>query len=129
VLVTVTPAKAPLIEAEWVRPGTHVSAMGADHRGKQELPVALLRHADLWVDHPAQAVRIGETQHLAAAGLTSAEKLKGRSLGHLLRPGFEYVRDPAAVTVFDSSGVAVQDLAAAHAALESVRGRERPAGS
>lgn len=129
VLVTVTPARAPLIEPEWVRPGTHISAMGADDRGKQELPVALLREADLWVDHPAQAVRIGETQHLAAAGLTSAGELEGRSLGHLLRPGFEYVRDPAAVTVFDSSGVAVQDLAAAHAALESVRDGARPEGS
>jgi ornithine cyclodeaminase len=120
VLVTVTPARSPVIRADWVRPGTHISAMGADNKGKQELPLDLMRAAELWVDLPRQAIRIGETQHLFESGTISEAALEDRTLGRLLQPGFTYDRDPSALTVFDSSGLAIQDLAAAHAALHAV---------
>lgn len=120
VLVTVTPSRSAVIEASWVRPGTHISAMGADDRGKQELPVELLRKSDLWVDDPRQAVLIGETQHLATAGTISEEQLQCKTLGCLLRGESRYSREPETITVFDSSGLAVQDLAAAQAALDAV---------
>lgn len=124
ILVTVTPARAPLIEAEWIRPGTHISAMGADDVGKQELPLALTDAAALWVDDALQASRIGEAQHLCRAGLRSVDALRQRTLGRLLRDGGG--RDsPEQITLFDSSGLAIQDLAAAQAALRCVRGEAR----
>lgn len=64
VIVTATPSRAPLFEAAWVRPGTHVAAMGADARGKQELPPELFRRARLFCDLPSQSVEIGEFQHV-----------------------------------------------------------------
>ncbi len=71
VIVTATPARAPLFEADWVRPGTHVAAMGADAKGKQELPPALLERAQLFCDLPEQSRTIGEFQH-ASAGASAA---------------------------------------------------------
>lgn len=126
ILVTVTPARAPLVRAAWVRPGTHVSAMGADDVGKQELDVELVARASLWVDDPAQAARIGETQHALRAGRVTLESLRARTLGRLLREPSAPVRAAADVTVFDSSGLAIQDLAAAHAALLCVTGARAP---
>jgi ornithine cyclodeaminase len=119
ILVTVTPSRAPIVHAEWIRPGTHVSAMGADDHGKQELEVELVARSQLWVDHPGQAIRIGETQHAFRAGLVSEEQVRSRTLGRLLRMK-QPARDDRAITVFDSSGLAIQDLAAAHAALTLV---------
>lgn len=120
IIVTVTPSKSPLVRAGWVRPGTHISAMGADNVGKQELQVGLLAHGRLWVDHPEQAVRIGETQHAIAAGLCTLEQLRNRTLGGLLRKRLSAPRHHDDITVFDSSGLAVQDIAAAHAAVRCV---------
>lgn len=129
ILVTATPSRVPVIDAAWIRPGTHVSAMGADDRGKQELPLELMQRADLWVDHPPQAIVIGESQHLYAAGLISEAVLRSKTLGRLLRTNL-FTRDPSAITIFDSSGVAVQDLAAAQAALEAVvEARQRASGN
>jgi len=124
ILVTATPARAPVIEASWVRPGTHISAMGADNVGKQELPVALVAAASLWVDDAAQASRIGEAQHVCGAGLRSVEALGERTLGRLLREGGGR-QSREDITVFDSSGLAIQDLAAAQAALLCIRGTNR----
>ena len=128
VLVTITPSRAPLVRAEWVRPGTHVSAMGADNVGKQELDVELVRHARCWVDHPEQSVRIGEMQHAFAAGIVTLEQLRERTLGRLLGQGEGSAHKPDGITVFDSSGIAVQDLAAAQAAVQCVRDAHAKAG-
>ncbi len=119
ILVTVTPARAPVIEAAWVRPGTHVAAMGADNVGKQELPLDLVERAACWVDYPEQSARIGEMQHAVKAGLTSLERLRQRTLGGLLRHPAS-ARHDAELSIFDSSGIALQDIAAAHAALGCV---------
>lgn len=120
ILITVTPSRTPLVRAEWVRPGTHVSAMGADDVGKQELDVELTAGASLWVDHPPQAVQIGEIQHAFRAGRITLAELHARTLGRLLAEPGCYLRAAADITVFDSSGIAIQDLAAAQAALRCV---------
>jgi ornithine cyclodeaminase len=111
VIVTATTGTAPLFDAAWVRPGTHVASMGSDAAGKQELPPALFERARLFCDLPAQSRRIGEFQHLAdgAGPLTAiGDVLTGRAEGR---------RDPADITVFDSSGIALQDLFIADALL------------
>lgn len=125
VLVTVTPSQAPLFSREWVRPGTHISAMGADNVGKQELEVELVAQAQLWVDLPSQAVAIGETQHAFRAGHVTLAQLQHQTLGRLLtRPELQK-HSPDQITVFDSSGLAIQDLAAAYAALQVVTKHKR----
>lgn len=120
VLVTVTPARQPLVRAEWISPGVHISAMGADDVGKQELDPELVAQARVVVDHPPQAARIGELQHLVRAGRCTTADLARTTMGGLLSGAHQGRESPDDITVFDSSGLAIQDIAAAHAALECV---------
>ncbi|MCG9579688.1 ornithine cyclodeaminase family protein [Vibrio tubiashii] len=102
IIVTVTAATTPLFEADWVRPGTHISAMGADTLGKRELPVELYSRAKLFCDFLPQSQTIGEFQHATASSITEVGRvITGENLGR------ERYRD---VTIFDSSGIALQDL-------------------
>jgi ornithine cyclodeaminase len=118
VIVTATPARAPLFEAAWVRPGTHVAAMGADAKGKQELPPALLERAALFCDLPEQSRTLGEFQHASAQAQESLT-----AIGDVLRSGQGGRTDPDQITVFDSSGIALQDLTIARAILAKADAR------
>ena len=108
-IVTTTAAKAPLIRAEQIRPGTHITAMGSDDDGKQELDARLLQKADLVVaDSRSQCVRFGEIAHAVKQQLIEERDIL--ELG-------EVIRDPALartseeqITVADQTGVAVQDI-------------------
>ncbi|CAM3535059.1 ornithine cyclodeaminase family protein [Kibdelosporangium persicum] len=111
IIVTATTATSPLFEADWVRPGTHVASMGSDARGKQELPPDLLRRARLCCDLPSQSVTIGEFQHVADLADTVT------AIGDVLVGAAEGRRSPEDITVFDSSGIALQDLHVAQALL------------
>ncbi|HUQ56051.1 ornithine cyclodeaminase family protein [Lentzea sp.] len=113
VLVTATTAREPLFDASWVRPGTHISAMGADGPGKQELPVALYERASLFCDLPDQSSTIGEFQHTSAVPVALGSVLAGTAAGRT---------SDEDVTVFDSSGFALQDLTLAAALLHRSRG-------
>ena len=103
IIVTATTAQAPLFNADWVRSGTHISSMGSDAPGKQELPPGLFQNARLFCDLPDQSARIGEFQHappgaeLTAIGAVLSGVAKGR-------------RHPQDITIFDSSGLSLQDL-------------------
>jgi ornithine cyclodeaminase len=103
IIVTATSAIAPLFKAEWVRPGTHVASMGSDATGKQELPPELLAGATLFCDLPSQSRVIGEFQHApdGADLIAIGEVLAGRHPGR---------RSDQEITVFDSSGLSIQDL-------------------
>lgn len=104
IVVTATPARAPLFEAEWIRPGTHVASMGSDAAGKQELPPALFDRAELFCDYPEQAVVMGDLQHFAG------DRARITALGNVLRGVAPGRTSAAQITVFDSSGIALQDL-------------------
>jgi alanine dehydrogenase len=123
VVITVTPSQRPVIEHGWLRPGTHVSAMGADTKGKQELAAALVAAAAVVVDEPAQAVSIGECQHAFAAGLITLSDLRG-TLGEVIAGRCQGRGSDSEITLFDGTGVALQDLAVADLAvrLASARG-------
>ncbi|MFD5825903.1 ornithine cyclodeaminase family protein [Lentzea sp. NPDC060358] len=116
VLVTATTAREPLFDAAWVRPGTHVSAMGADGPGKQELPVALHDRASLFCDLPDQSNAIGEFQHTPVVPVALGAVLAGDAAGRTSDDD---------VTVFDSSGFALQDLTLAAALLRRSSGEPR----
>jgi alanine dehydrogenase len=117
VLVTCTPSRRAFVMAGDVAPGTFIAAVGADSQGKQELEPALVASATLVVDVLEQCAEIGELQHALAAGLLTREQVHAQ-LGDVLagrRPG--RTRDDE-ITIFDSSGTALQDVAAAVAVYE-----------
>ena len=120
VVITVTPSELPLVRDEWIREGTHISAMGADDKGKHELDTAILKRSNLFADYPQQSIVIGEFQHayddglinstddICALGLVTLGKSPGR------------ISD-SQITVFDSSGIAIQDLMVAGAIFEAAQ--------
>ena len=116
VLITVTPSQKALVDRAWVRPGTHISAMGADTKGKQELDPELVAAASVFVDEAAQAVSIGECQHAHAAGLLDESDIKG-AIGAVIAGTLEGRRTPDEITLFDGTGVALQDLVVANLAV------------
>ena len=122
ILVTVTPSRAPLFENSWVREGTHISAMGADRRGKRELPLELLARSHLFADYRPQALEIGEFQHLRNQFHAGAAVIE--NIGDVLAGKAPGRQSADQITVYDSSGLAVQDL---YVAAEVVR-RARAAG-
>jgi ornithine cyclodeaminase len=116
VIITVTPSFRPVIQADWVRRGTHLACMGADTQGKQEVAADLVASARLFVDDRAQALSIGECQHAHSAKLIGPDDLTliGEVLDNV-RPGRRNADD---ITLFDSTGVGLQDIAAGLLALE-----------
>jgi ornithine cyclodeaminase/alanine dehydrogenase-like protein (mu-crystallin family) len=117
VVVTVTPGKEPLLDEPTFRPGQHVSLMGADGPGKAEATDAWLRRARLFCDEWEQASHGGELAHAVEAG--SITRGDVTNLGDVLQGHVEGRRSPDDVTAFDSTGLAIQDLAIALAALEA----------
>jgi ectoine utilization protein EutC len=122
-VVTTTAAREPLVSADWLHPGLHITAMGSDGVGKQELDPRVLARADRVVcDLRSQCVRVGELQHAAAESLLPANA-DIAELGELTagdRPGRE---GPDEITVCDLTGVGVQDTAIASYTYERVTGR------
>lgn len=119
-IVTTTPATTPLIEAAWIKPGTHITAIGADSPGKQELDSALLTRADLLVvDSISQCSDHGECQTAFRDGLIKKDKLL--ELGTLIDQPALAQRDKNTISVADLTGVAVQDIQIASAVLSSWR--------
>lgn len=114
ILVTVTGAREALFDTQWIKPGTHISAMGADHPGKQELPVPLVLAASLFADHPPQSRVNGEFEMAALSELS----LNIVPIGAVLNGDQAGRISEEEVTIFDSSGIALQDLCVAQSVLE-----------
>lgn len=107
VIVTVTPSTEPLVLAEWVQPGTHITAVGADGPGKQELDAKLVAKADCIVaDSLKQCGAYGEISHLPVDKCENARVIE---LGSLLSDRSQYVRSEADITIADLTGLGVQD--------------------
>ena len=119
-IVTCTPSTRPLLEAGWIRPGTHITAVGSDTAEKQELDPAILARADrVVVDSLAQSELRGEAYRAVKAGALGRGRLV--ELGRLV--GDESLRrgSAAEITVADLTGVAVQDIQIAKAVWLAVR--------
>jgi ornithine cyclodeaminase len=124
VIVTITSSPAASLMAGHVSPGTHLACMGTDTKGKQEVDPVLVAGATVFADEVAQAVTIGEAQHAVAAGLMDASAIV--PLGAVLTGAHPGRRSEAEVTLFDGTGVGLQDLAVAAVAVR--RARERGLG-
>ncbi len=112
IVVTCTASRAPLVEAGWLAPGTHVTALGSDGAGKQELDPEVLRRADLLVvDSLPQCERLGELQHAPDQAARAIE------LGRLCAGDHPGRTAEDQLTVCDLTGVGVQDVAAANVVM------------
>ncbi|HXK15662.1 MAG TPA: ornithine cyclodeaminase family protein [Gaiellaceae bacterium] len=116
-LVTVTPGHEVLIAAGSLRAGQHVSLMGADGPGKAEMAGPELARATLFCDDWEQASHGGELAHAVEAGLVTEEDVT--ALGQVLMGAAQGRGDAEEITAFDSTGLAIQDLAIALAAIEA----------
>lgn len=115
-IVTTTPSREPLLLREWIRPGTHITAVGADGPGKQELDPAITGAAAIVVaDSIAQCVAYGELSHAVKAGLLVKDAVI--ELGAALAAGKRLRQNDDPITVADLTGVAVQDSAIAGSVL------------
>ena len=120
VLVTCTPSRQALVNADDVRPGTFIAAVGADNADKQELSVELMRRARVVPDVLAQAAHMGDLHHALAEGVMREADIHGE-LADVVMGHVPARNDDEAVFVFDSTGVAIEDLAAAERLYEHFR--------
>lgn len=125
VCITCTPSTKFFIEQGDVRPGTFIAAVGADDAHKQEIDPRLMASAKVVADHLEQSCTIGDTHHAIAAGLMRKEDVHAELAdivsGH--RPGRANARE---ITIFDSTGVAIEDAVAAVAVYEKARDGKAP---
>ena len=122
IVVTTTPAASPLVMADWLEPGQHLTAMGSDAEHKNEIEPGLVTRADLYVaDSLNQTRRLGELHHAIAAGLVSAQA-EFAQLGPVIAgtvPGRTHADQ---ITFADLTGTGVQDTAIATLARQRAQG-------
>jgi ornithine cyclodeaminase len=112
-IVTSTPSRSPVLMLEWLHSALHITAMGADGPGKQELDPRILGRADRLVcDRKSQCVRIGELQHAFSAGILT-EQSEIVELGEITSGTKPGRRNDEEITVCDLTGVGIQDTAIA----------------
>jgi alanine dehydrogenase len=126
IVVTTTPVHKPLIKAKWIKQGTHINAIGADAKGKEELQPALLKKAKSVVDDRCQAIHSGEINVPLSRKIITPKKIYA-SLGEIITGQKKGRLNAAEITIFDSTGLAIQDIAVADlvykAALKKKIGR------
>lgn len=117
VIVTTTPAREPILKADWLSPGQHVTAMGSDQHSKGELDPACLERADLYVpDRLSQTRDLGELRSAIAAGIVD-EATNFAELGDIITGKSPGRSADAAITIADLTGTGVQDTVIATYAL------------
>ena len=114
IVVTVTPSKKALVMKDWIKNGTHINAIGADGPGKQELDPMIIKMADkVVVDSLEQCKIIGEIQHALKNGLIKEKDIHAE-IGQILIGDKKGRESDDEITLFDSTGLAAQDIAAAN---------------
>lgn len=108
IIATCTPSRKPLLKARWIKPGTHINAIGADAPGKRELESALLKKARIFIDDWEQALHSGEVNVPLSRGELRKNSIRG-TLTDVIRKRCGR-KSKAEITVFDSTGLAVQDI-------------------
>jgi alanine dehydrogenase len=112
IVVTTTPARKPIVKAEWIKNGTHINAIGADAKGKEELEPALLKRAKIIVDDKRQSLHSGEINVPVSRGIITEKDIYA-TLGEVLIDKKKGRMTAQEITVFDSTGLAIQDIAVA----------------
>ncbi len=117
-----TPGRGPAVRRAWLRPGAHVNAMGADAPGKQELDPQILTDAVVVIDEHHQALHSGELNVPVSRGLYREEQIFA-TLGEIVLGTKRLERGEGTITVFDSTGLAIQDVALARVLYAAAKAR------
>jgi alanine dehydrogenase len=112
VVVTVTPANKPVLKTEWIEKGTHINAMGADAPGKQELESGILKKSKIFIDCWEQARHSGEINVPVDEGIVTRDSITAK-IGDVITGKAEGRVSDDDITIFDSTGLAVQDVVTA----------------
>lgn len=120
ILCTLTPVRQPVVKNEWLLPGTHINAVGADAEGKEELGPSILNNAMVVVDDLRQSVHAGEINVPVAKGLFKKEQIHA-ALGEIITGRKKGRTDDMIITIFDSTGLAIEDIALARLLYEKAR--------
>jgi ornithine cyclodeaminase/alanine dehydrogenase len=115
-IVTCTRSREFFLKREWISPGTHINAIGADMPGKQELEPELVASCKVFADSVAQVLAKGECQHASKHGLISERNIV--EIGAVLEGMAPGRTDPSDLTLFDATGMAIQDLVVGATALK-----------
>lgn len=121
VIITITSAFEPLMMKDWIKPGTHIACMGTDTKGKQEVDAALVAAATTFADEIAQSITIGEAQHAIASGLMKEDDIT--PIGAVINGVHPGRSSDEEITLFDGTGVGLQDLAVASVAAREAEAR------
>ncbi len=116
ILVTTTPSRYPIVTNEWIAAGTHINAIGADAPGKEELDPLILKRAKIIVDDIPQASHSGEVNVPLSEGVIREKDILGE-LGEVITGKLKARTNDSDITVFDSTGLAIQDVATANHVL------------
>jgi alanine dehydrogenase len=117
IVATTTPVRKPIVKKEWIKPGTHINAIGADAEGKEELDPEILKSAKLVIDDWAQAAHSGEINVPLKNGVITKESIYA-GLGDIVAGKKKGRTSADEITVFDSTGLGLQDLYTAVAVLK-----------
>ncbi len=110
VVCTTTPSRSPVVMRDWISPGTHINAIGADAPGKQELDPAILKSATIFVDDLEQASHSGEINVPLRQGIISLSDVRGE-IGEVVAGKKPGRTSDAEITVYDSTGLSILDVA------------------
>ncbi len=116
VIITITSSFEPILKFEQIKPGTHLACMGTDTKGKQEVDAKLVATATLFTDEVAQSISIGECQHAIADGSIAETAIT--TIGDVINKKHPGRTSTEEITLFDGTGVGLQDLAVASVAAK-----------
>lgn len=116
VIITITSAFTPSLMLDHVSPGCHIACMGTDTKGKQEIDEALIAQSSVFTDEIAQSITIGEAQHAIASGRLLPNQIV--ELGAVINASHSGRQGNDEITIFDGTGVGLQDLAVAAKVVE-----------
>jgi len=117
VIITVTPSRKPLIQREWLKPGTHFSCIGSDMEGKEELDPEIFRGARIFADDRPQCMRVGEMELPLKQGVIAESDIAGE-LGQVLAGMIPGRTSYGETTIFDATGLALLDLVTGKVAID-----------
>lgn len=120
IIITATPSRKPIIQSQWVKKGTHISCVGADMSGKQEVESELFTRARVFVDDRQQAISVGETESPIKEGVITEADIVGE-IGEVLIGSVKGRLTAEDITIYDTTGIALQDLAVTKQVLDKAQ--------
>ncbi len=120
IVITITPARNPVILKEWIKPGTHFSCIGADMEGKEEIDPEIFRGARIFADDMPQCMRVGEIEIPIKQNIISKQDINGE-IGEVLTGKISGRVSYEEITVFDATGLALLDLVTGEKAIKAAK--------